>query len=127
MGKSEYERAEARLRHQWPVWFAEDFKETVSEGLMVDVSSGGLAFRCDAGEHCPRVGQEMSTRFSIPRSAEADDHLAMTSITRTGRVLRVEEVSPLLRQVAIQFHEPLSLKPCEQAGIDLMRSETATR
>jgi hypothetical protein len=126
MGKSKYKRTEARLEHQWPVWFAEDFTETVSQGLMVDVSSGGLAFRCEAGENCPRVGQEISTRFSIPRSAEADDDSAITSITRSGRVLRVEQVSPFLRQVAIEFHEPLSLKPCEQAGIDLMHSRTAT-
>lgn len=126
MDKGNYKRTETRLNHQWPVWFAEDFKETVSEGLMVDVSSGGLAFRCDAGENCPRVGQEIITRFSIPRSAEADDRSAMTSLTRTGRVLRVEQVNPFLRQVAIQFHEPLSLKPGEQAGIDLMRSKSAT-
>ena len=118
-------RTEARLNHQWPVWFAEDFRETASEGLMVDVSSGGLAFRCDAGENCPRVGQEISTRFSIPRSAEAEDPSAMTSITRSCRVLRVEQISPSLRQVAIHFNEPLSLKPCEQAGIDMMCGKSA--
>ena len=59
-------RREPRLRYQWTVLFAADSKQTVSEGLMVDISSGGLAFRCDAGENCPRIGQNLVTHFSIP-------------------------------------------------------------
>lgn len=121
MDEVENRRREARLRYRWPVWYAEDFKQTLSEGLMVDVSSGGLAFICNANENCPRVGQKLATRFSIP-SSDKDESSDMTSFTRTGRVLRVDTVNSFLSQVAIQFDEPLSLKPCEQASIDMMHS-----
>jgi hypothetical protein len=123
MDKTKNRRREARLRYQWTVLFAEDSKKTVSEGLMVDVSSGGLAFRCDAGKNCPQVGQQLVTHFSIPRS-EAYDPSSMMSFTRTGRVLRVDTVNPFLRHVAIQFDEPLPLKPCEKAGIDMMQDKS---
>ena len=33
-------RREKRLRYNWPVWFAEDFNAVLSQGQMVDVSSG---------------------------------------------------------------------------------------
>ena len=118
------QRKEKRLRHQWPVWFSEDFKKAVFQGLMVDVSSGGLAFTCKANENCPHPGQRLITRFSIPRYG-VDDSSAMTSFTRTGRVLRVDILNSQLRRVAIQFEEPLSLKPCEQASIDLMHSNSS--
>ena len=81
---------------------------------MVDISSGGLAFRCDAGENCPRVGQTLVTHFSIP-SSEVYDSSSMMSFTRTGCVLRVEIINPFLRHVAVQFDEPLPVKPCEKA------------
>lgn len=113
MNRAENQRREQRLRYQWTVLFAEDSKKSVSEGLMADVSSGGLAFRCDAGENCPRVGQQLVTHFSIPDS-EVYDSSSMTSFTRTGRVLRVDTINPFLRQVAIQFDEPLPVKPCEK-------------
>jgi hypothetical protein len=122
MEEPQNKRAEERLRYQWPVLFAVDFTETVSEGVMADVSSGGIAFLCRADENCPQVGQELALRFSIPRSEE-DDSSAMTSFTRTGRVLRIDAQSNSLRQVAIQFNEPLTLKPCEEAGINLMHSK----
>ncbi len=124
MSNTKNRRREARLEYQWPVWYAEDFKKNLSEGLMVDVSSGGLAFMCNADENCPQVGQQLATRFSIPRTEE-DNSSAMTSFTRTGRVLRVETVNTFLCQVAIQFDEPLSLKPCEQASIDMMHNRSS--
>ena len=112
-------RREDRLQYRWPVWFAEDFEQTLAEGLMVDISSGGMAFICNTDENCPKVGQKLTARFSIPRPEE-DDSSEMSSFTRTGRVLRVDIINKLLRQVAIQFEEPLSLKPCEQAGVDML-------
>ena len=114
MNRANNGRREPRLRYQWTVLFAADSKQTVSEGLMVDISSGGLAFRCDAGEHCPRIGQSLVTHFSIP-SSEVYDSSSMMSFTRTGRVLRVEMINPFLRHVAVQFDEPLPVKPCEEA------------
>jgi hypothetical protein len=114
-------RREDRLKYRWPVWFAEDFEQALAEGLMVDVSSGGMAFICNADENCPQVGQKLTVRFSIPRPEE-DDPSDITSFTRIGRVLRVDIINTLLRQVAIQFEEPLSLKPCEQAGVEMLRN-----
>jgi len=101
------------LRYQWTVLFAESSSKSVSEGLMVDVSSGGLAFRCDAGDNCPQVGQQLVTHFSFPTD-HVYDSSSMTSFTRTGRVIRVDVLNPFLRQVAIQFDEPLPLNPWAQ-------------
>ena len=123
MDENKKRRREDRLQYKWPVWFAEDFEQTLAEGLMVDVSSGGMAFICNDDENCPQVGQRLTARFSIPRS-EQDDPSDMTSFTRTGRVLRVDSVNALLCQVAIQFEEPLSLKPCEQACIDMLHNNS---
>jgi hypothetical protein len=114
-------RREDRLQYRWPVWFAENFEQSLAEGLMVDVSSGGMAFVCNADENCPQMGQRLTARFSIPRFDD-DDFSDMTSFTRTGHVLRVDIVNAFLRQVAIQFEEPLSLKPCEQAGVEILHN-----
>jgi len=46
MKRVKNERREPRLRYQWTVLFAVGSSQTVSEGLMVDVASGGLAFKC---------------------------------------------------------------------------------
>jgi hypothetical protein len=121
MENFENKRLEKRLNYQWPVLFAENFTESLSEGVMVDVSSGGLAFMCRIDENCPLPGQKLETRFSIPRTDD-DGDTAMTSFTRIGRVLRVDEINSFLRRVAMQFDEPLTLKPCEQAGVALMQS-----
>jgi hypothetical protein len=39
----------------------------------------------------------------------------MMSFTRTGRVLRVEIINPFLRHIAVQFDEPLPVKPFEKS------------
>jgi hypothetical protein len=124
MDNPKKQRKEKRLRHQWPVWFSEDFKKAVFQGLMVDVSSGGLAFTCNYDENCPQPGQQLMTRFSIPRFGD-DNPSAMTSFMRTGRVLRVNILNSHLCRVAILFDEPLSLKPAEQAAIELMHKNSA--
>jgi PilZ domain len=117
------ERTEPRLRYQWTVLFTADSAKAVSEGLMVDVSSSGMAFRCDAGQNCPQVGQQLVTHFSFP-TEQVYDSSSMTSFTRTGRVLRVDTLNPFLRHVAIQFDEPLPLKPCDRPDPNLNHSET---
>ena len=122
MEKLQNKRAEDRLCYRWPVLLAKDFTEAVSEGVMINVSSGGIAFLCKNDENCPQEGQDLALRFSIPRSEE-DDPSAIMSFTRTGRVLRIDVQSHSLRQVAIQFDEPLSLKPYQEAGIILMHSK----
>ncbi len=111
---NEEKRAEKRLRYHWPVWFAEDFNKTLQQGQLVDISSVGAAFTCDADKDCPYPGQEITTRFSVPCFA-TDDSFDMASYTRTGSICRVDTINDFTRRVAIQFAEPLPFKPGEQA------------
>jgi len=113
MDRTRNERREERLRYQWTVLFTAGSNKTVSEGLMVDVSSGGLAFRCPVGENCPQIGQQVVAHFSIPAD-KLYDPSSMNSFTREGRALRVDALNPFLRHVAIEFDEPLPLKPAAQ-------------
>ena len=108
-------RKEQRLRYHWPIWFAEDFNEALSQGQMVDVSSAGAAFTCHADENCPYPGQQLTARFSIPRFGPGDC-FDMASFTRPGRICRVDEVNKFLRRIAVQFSKPLPFKPGEQAS-----------
>ena len=107
-------RREKRLRYHWPVWFAEDFDETLIQGQMVDVSSGGAAFTCRADENCPHTGQQVTARFSVPRFGP-DESFDMANFTRIGHICRVDKVNNFLHRAAIQFAEPLPFKPGEQA------------
>ena len=107
-------RREQRLRYHWPIWFAEDFNETLCQGQMVDVSSAGAAFTCHADENCPYPGQQVTTRFSVPCFGP-EDSFDIANFTRIGRICRVDNVNSFLRRVAIQFAEPLPFKPGEQA------------
>jgi hypothetical protein len=113
MDENSERRREPRLRYHWPVWFAEDFDETLAQGQMVDVSSTGAAFTCYADEQCPYPGQHVTARFSVPCFA-SDESFDMANFVRPGRICRVDDVSSFLRRVAIQFAEPLSFKPGEQ-------------
>ena len=107
-------RREQRLRYHWPIWFAEDFDEILTQGQMVDVCSSGAAFTCPADETCPYPGQQVTARFSVPRFGPGDC-FDMANFTRSGYICRVDEVNRFLRRVAVQFAEPLPFKPGEQA------------
>ena len=107
-------RAEQRLRYYWPIWFAEDFNEVLSQGQMVDISSRCAAFTCHADKSCPSLGHYVTTRFSVPRFGP-DDSFDMTNFTRSGHISRIDEVNSYLRRVVIQFAEPLPFRPGEQA------------
>jgi hypothetical protein len=112
--KNAERRTERRLRYQWPVWYAEDFDDTLSQGQMVDISSSGAAFTCPADDNCPYIGQEITTRFSVPLYIE-DDSFDMSSFTRSGSVCRIEETNSFIRRIAMKFAEPLPFKPGEQS------------
>jgi len=108
-------RREQRLRYQWPVWFAEDFNDTLSQGQMVDISSMAAAFTCQTVDRCPYAGQHLTARFSVPRFLQGQS-FDMTSFTRSVKVRRVDEVNNFLRRITIQFVHPLPFKPGEQAS-----------
>ncbi len=115
MTRNNERRKEQRLCYHWPIWFAEDFDETLCQGQMIDVSSGGAAFTCPVDQIYPSAGQYLTARFSVPRFG-ADDSYDMADFTRTGLVCRVDNPSRFLRRVAVQFAEPLPFRPGEQPG-----------
>jgi len=114
MDRENERRTEQRLRYYWPIWFAENVDNQLSQGQMVDISSRGAAFTCYAEQECPHPGQYITARFSVPRYG-ADEAFDMANFTRSGHVCRVESVNGFLRRVAVQFAEPLPFKPGEQA------------
>lgn len=112
-------RQEKRLGYRWPVWFSEDFAESMSQGLMVDISSAGIAFDCPPDGMRPGENQHLTVRFSIPRF-EGDDPTATVSITRVGNVCRIQEDESGTCRVAIQFDTPLPLRPAEVTTLNSM-------
>jgi len=122
MDKNNERRSEQRLRYYWPIWFAEDFDEMLSQGQMLDISSRGAAFTCPADDTCPYPGQEITARFSVPRFGP-EDSFDMANFTRSAHICRVDDVNSFLRRVAVQFAEPLPFKPGEQTE-DKTESDT---
>ncbi len=122
MDKKNERRSEQRLRYYWPIWFAEDFDEALSQGQMLDLSSRAAAFTCHADDTCPYLGQEITARFSVPRFGP-DESFDMANFTRSGHICRVDDVNNFLRRVAVQFAEPLPFKPGEQTD-DKTKSDT---
>jgi len=107
---------EQRLTYRWPMWFGQDITQAVYPGLMVDVSSGGMAFTCKTA-HCRlQEGQPLTVRFSLPRF-DAGDPGATVGLTRTGLVRWIAAAEAGSHKVGFQFDTPLSLKPAEQAAL----------
>jgi len=99
------------LRYNWPIWFAENYNGILSQGQMVDICSGGASFTCYA-DKCPYPGGKITARFSVPRY-DSDESFDMENFIRDGRVCRIEEQSPFIRRIAMQFAESLPFKPGE--------------
>ena len=123
MNENGNQRNEKRLHYNWPMRYAKDFGQVLTLGEMVEVSSWGGAFVCNAGEHCPQIGQQITTLFSVPRFGVSSTY-DMASYKRTGRICRVESVDRNSCCVAIQFVEPLYFKPGEQ---DISESDARQR
>jgi len=123
MNENSERRAEQRMRYYWPIWYAEGFNDTLSQGQMVDISSKSAAFTC-ANDSCPYLGQHITARFSVPRIGP-DDSFDMANFTRAAHICRVDNINGFLRRVAIQFAEPLPFKPGEQdtCKSDAMQSD----
>ena len=110
-------RTEKRLRYSWPVWYAEDYDEILAQGQMVDYSRSAAAFTCYA-DNCPAPGDHITTRFSVPHH-DKDELFDLESFIRDGSICRVDEISPYIRRVALQFVEPLPFKPGDIEDIAL--------
>ena len=113
MGGTE-NRYERRFTYRWPLWFGEDATQMVHSGLMVNVSSGGMAFTCKAEHGLLQAGHQLAVRFSLPRFDEQDP-AATVGVTRTGQVRWVTAVGGGYK-VGFQFDTALSIKPAEQAA-----------
>lgn len=116
MSISPERRKEKRLSYNWPVWFAEDYNDILTQGQMVDISSESAMFTCYA-DGCPRHGELITARFSVPRYGK-DESFDLENFIRSGRICRVEELSQFIRRVALQFAEPLPFKPGEIADTE---------
>ena len=108
-------RYEERLAYRWPVWFGEDMTQMIHSGLMLNVSSTGIAFTIQAADRSlVQAGRGIAIRFSLPRFDEQDT-AATVGVTRTGRVRWINAIADGYK-IGLQFDTPLSLKPAEQAA-----------
>ncbi len=107
-------RREQRLSLRRSIWFGLDKKQRLSQGQMLDIASGGIAFTCYAEDTSSWQGQEITTRFSAPYFGP-DDSVQMHKFTRSGHICRVIDVNDCLKRIAVQFAEPLPFKPAEQS------------
>ncbi|MFC1678088.1 PilZ domain-containing protein [Planctomycetota bacterium] len=113
MQTAKNKRTEQRLRYPWLIQFAPNVKEPLSQGQIIDLSSTGLAFLCYINNKCPKPGQLLTTRFSVPMF-DSQKCFDSVSFNRIGRVCRVHTDSDLLSKVAIRFARPLPFKPGQQ-------------
>lgn len=113
MDMTSEKRKEQRLHYNWPMRFAGGFGQILSLGKMVDVSSWGGAFTCQANKYHPAPGQKITTLFSVPHFSSEGSY-DMASYNRVGRICRVEDLGDDTCRIAVQFAEPLFFKPGEQ-------------
>jgi hypothetical protein len=125
MDETDNRRREGRLSYLWPIWFSQDFSQQMSQGLMVDISRGGIAFTFNADGNLLREGQPLRISFSIPRLD--DDPTSTVTITQAGHVCRVENVAGGQGHAAVQFDEPLALDAADQAALELMCGDHSNR
>ncbi|HNS21688.1 MAG TPA: PilZ domain-containing protein [Sedimentisphaerales bacterium] len=108
-------RYEPRLAYRWPIWFGEDIARMIHAGLMLNVSSTGIAFTIQAADRSlVQAGRGIAIRFSLPRF-DGQDPGATVGVTRTGRVRWINAIAGGYK-IGLQFDTPLSLKPAEQAA-----------
>lgn len=111
MTEAAEQQEEKRLHYNWPVWFAHDFNGVLTQGQMFDIHSQGASFTCYA-DKCPAQGEDITTRFSVPRYGE-DNSFELENFIRQGHIHHVEEIAPFVRRVCIGFTEALPFKPGE--------------
>ncbi len=104
MQKIKERRKEKRLNIEIPVRFAEETDGNFLQALMVDISSIGMAFICEADLNCPSVNKNLTVQFSIPRFGTSSSD--MQQITRTGRVFRIDDLNNGRHRVAVKFDNP---------------------
>ncbi len=124
MDEANDRRREGRLTYLWPVWFSEDFCQRMSQGLMVDISSAGMAFAYSLDEGDLQEGQSLSISLCIPR-LDDEDPTSTVTITQTGHVRRIETLADGRGCAAIQFNTPLQPGSPEHAALEIMCGDSA--
>jgi len=109
-------RQERRFADRWPIWFGHHFTQTVSFGIMEDISSGGLAFTYTDRAGPLQQGQTLTVRFRLPRFDTPDPNATLV-VTRTGFIRWLTAVGNNVYRVGLKFDAPLSLQPAEEAAL----------
>ena len=111
---NEDRRKEKRLQYNWPIWFADYYDGDVelAQGQMFDITSESATFTCYA-DKCPLSGEQITTRFSVPKYSGDGASFEMEHFIRSGKVFRIDQVSDFIRKVALEFAEALPFKPGE--------------
>jgi hypothetical protein len=121
---NEDRRKEKRLQYNWPVWFADYYDGDVelSQGQMFDITSESATFTCYA-DKCPMEGEQITTRFSVPKYGDGDS-FDMEHFIRSGKVFRIDQVSDFIRKVALEFVEVLPFRPGEVEDSEALAIDT---
>ena len=111
-------RREQRLYYRWPIWLSKEKEEAAVkpdsiEAQMVDVSSSGAAFTFQPDKVSLQHGQEITTRFRIPRFG-ASTPFNTVLFTRIGRISRIQYDDNSQCKAAVTFNRPLYFEPGEQ-------------
>ena len=106
-------RTESRLSYRRAMWFAEDLRKKLNRAVMCDVSSGGMSFTCCPDENPPQHGQQIATRFNVPKLTNNGSPTSV-KFDRIGRICRVDKINSSLNRIAVQFTTPLPFIPTEQ-------------
>ncbi|MBN1361128.1 MAG: PilZ domain-containing protein [Sedimentisphaerales bacterium] len=122
MDEANNRRCEDRLTYLWPIWFSEDFSQRASQGLMTDISPGGVAFTYSLEGESLREGQSLRISLSIPR-LDDEDPASTVTITQAGRVCRAETLPDGRGRAALRFDQPLDLGPAEQAAFEILSAD----
>lgn len=111
-------RGEQRLNYNWPIWFSKEHEKRLADvkyfqGQMVNISSAGVMFRCEAKEDDLHVGQQIIMKFRVPRFGSFEPFNVLLT-TRHGRICRVRDINNSCFHVTIKFDSRLFFKPGEQ-------------
>ncbi len=110
-------RREERLKLSGGMWFNSEGNDKAVRGQLVDVSSRGMAFTCYNNGAVPNAGQQITARFSVPFFA-SEGVIEERKFDRIAKVCRIGNANGYLKNIAVQFIEPLPFKPAEQEFAD---------
>lgn len=105
-------RKEERLYYRNRVWFAENLRQKLLSGQMLDVTSTSMALLCEEQEKKFEPNQKLAVRFNLP-CFSSENCLKTVSFDRMGYVYRVNKQINNQSRVVVQFFKPLPFKPAK--------------